>query len=381
MSTIKADTIKNKKSLAINLPNKLKIGGFSVEQGYTASATEPSNPSIGDFWWDTANDKLYRYVNGAFFEIAIVPPYQPYGDKASRVGFGTTQSNSIHTYNLATTGNASDWKDLTRTSSARAAACSDAIYGLFCGGHVTGTFGGADVNNIDYYAFANNTNASDFGDLNSQCSSNSACSDGTTGVVTHGLDSYVAYKNSMDKVTIQTPGNATDFGDLVLARASDANQQISDGTTGIIAFGGRTNYVGYGIDSITIATPGNATDFGDTLSNSYAQTACGGGTSGRGLVFGGTQSARYKSIEYVTIATPGNSVDFGDMFSGVGSSFNGSYHMGSANNATRAVVSCSYAFNNMEYVTMDTTGNATDFGDQVSSTNVNAFQACTSGHP
>ena len=380
MSTIKADTIKNKKSLAINLPNKLKVGGSLVEQGYTASATEPSNPNTGDLWWDTANDKMYRYVNGGFFEINIVAPYQPYGDKASRVGFGTAQSNSIHTYNLATTGNASDWKDLTRTSSSRSAACSDAIYGLVCGGHTTGTFGGPDTDAIDYYAFANNTNASDFGDLNSECSSNSACSDGTTGVIMHGLDSFVAYRNSMDKVTIQTPANATDFGDLTLVRFPDANQQISDGTTGIICFGGRTSYIGYGIDAITIATPGNATDFGDTLSNSYAQTGCGGGTSGRGLVFGGTISSRYKSIEYITINTPGNSVDFGDMFSGVGVNYAGSRHLGSTNNATRAVVSASYGFNEMEYVTMDTTGNATDFGDQVSASN-NNHQTCTSGHP
>ena len=70
--TIKADTIKNKKSLAINLPNKLKIGGFLAEQGYTASGTEPSSAAIGDFWWDTANEKLYRYVDGEFKEFTLV---------------------------------------------------------------------------------------------------------------------------------------------------------------------------------------------------------------------------------------------------------------------------------------------------------------------
>lgn len=73
MSTLKVDTIQEHDQVsAINLTNKLKIGGVNVEQGYTSSATEPSNPSIGDFWWDSTNEKLYRYINSEFKLIGLV---------------------------------------------------------------------------------------------------------------------------------------------------------------------------------------------------------------------------------------------------------------------------------------------------------------------
>lgn len=67
MSTFRVDTIqKHDQVSAIDLPNRLKIGGNKFEQGYTSSATEPSNPDKGDLWWDSANNKLYRYVGDRF---------------------------------------------------------------------------------------------------------------------------------------------------------------------------------------------------------------------------------------------------------------------------------------------------------------------------
>ena len=71
MSTLKVDTLKNGSSSAIDFPQNLKIGGNSIIQGYTSSATEPSSPAAGDYWWDSANEKLYRYINGEFKELTI----------------------------------------------------------------------------------------------------------------------------------------------------------------------------------------------------------------------------------------------------------------------------------------------------------------------
>ena len=51
MSTLRVNTITNNGS-AVDLPQKFKIGGNNVEQGYTASGSEPSSPATGDFWWD-----------------------------------------------------------------------------------------------------------------------------------------------------------------------------------------------------------------------------------------------------------------------------------------------------------------------------------------
>ena len=70
MSTIKVDTIKNRSS-AINLPNNFKVGGLNIIQGYTSSGSEPGSPSTGDYWWDSSNDKLYRYIDGEFKELSL----------------------------------------------------------------------------------------------------------------------------------------------------------------------------------------------------------------------------------------------------------------------------------------------------------------------
>ena len=380
MSTIKADTIKNKKSLAINLPNKLKIGGFLAEQGYTASGTEPSSPAIGDFWWDTANLKLYRYVNGEFKEFTLVAVSTAnHGDKSARAGFGTANTSNVHTINIASLGNASSWKDLSR-SFARGAAASNSLYGFFFGGNPSGSNGAADVNIIDYFAFANDNDATDFGDLTSESSDNSACASTERACIMLGANNSASttYVNSIDYITMATPGNALDFGNLITPRMQvGANCSICNLTRGV--FGGgynptNTNGINV-IDYITMATTGNASDFGDLTSAGYGICGTGTGTGDRGLFAGGYPSGRYNKLEYITVSTTGNATSFGSLWSGTSPD----YYGGASNNATRAIFLAPWSNNNIEYVTMATTGNAADFGDQVASSN-NHFQACTSGN-
>ena len=69
--------------------------------------------------------------------------------------------------------------------------------------------------------------------------------------------------NTIDYVTIATAGNATDFGNLTVARTV-ATARASNKTRGIIIGG----YVSPGADTtvmdyVTIASTGNAADFGD----------------------------------------------------------------------------------------------------------------------
>ena len=74
---------------------------------------------------------------------------------------------------------------------------------------------------------------------------------------------------------------------------------------------------------------------------------------------GGNQSGSSNIIEYITIATTGNSTDFGDLLTGV--------EGGSAcTNNVSAVYAGGYTgsyTNVIQYVTIASTGNATDFGD------------------
>lgn len=69
MSTLKVDTVDGG-GTAINFPNGLDVSGGNFEQGYTSSATQPTGAVKGDLWWDSANSKLYQYINSAF---ALIP--------------------------------------------------------------------------------------------------------------------------------------------------------------------------------------------------------------------------------------------------------------------------------------------------------------------
>ena len=227
-------------------------------------------------------------------------------------------------------------------------------------------------NSISYWESATTNNAADFGDCSSKSQDGSAVSDGTTGAhATADSQGTGSVLNTIDKHTLATPANATDFGDLSLARRFLADCSASNETRGVFAcgLGPPPNYYSYNtIDYITIATPGNAADFGDLIGGRYGAAGAGTGSGDRGLFFGGLGSGSYNRIEYVTLSTTGNATDFGD---NTLNDFNTTYS-GAMNNATRAI--SLMADGSMSYVTMDTTGNATDFGDQTGQTGSDPYR-------
>jgi hypothetical protein len=80
-------------------------------------------------------------------------------------------------------------------------------------------------------------------------------------------------QNIIDYITIQTTGNATDFGDLTVARYYTAG--CSDASRAIFG-GGRSDANLDVIDYITIDTTGNATDFGDLIQVAWGPGSCSG---------------------------------------------------------------------------------------------------------
>ena len=176
-----------------------------------------------------------------------------------------------------------------------------------------------------------------------------------------------SFSNTIDIVQVRSKGNASDFGDLALGRQSIANGCISSTIRGLFYAGddsGPSTYVN-NIDFITMASVGNAADFGDAT----ADDSGGGGFSnatrgGRGGGFTGTGNPFGSNIiDYVTIATTGNATDFGDLssvrysVSGLSSSTRGIFGGG-------AVYTGSTVFTDtMEYITIASTGNVTDFGN------------------
>ena len=88
------------------------------------------------------------------------------------------------------------------------------------------------------------------------------------------------------------------------------------------------------------------------------------GGRGRGLFFGGNNPTYYSEIQYITIATLGNTTDFGDMS-------RPQLGVAGASSSTRMVFAGGYGnplhgdnFKNLiEYITISSTGNSFDFGD------------------
>ena len=117
------------------------------------------------------------------------------------------------------------------------------------------------------------------------------------------------------------------------------------------------------IDYINIQSQGNTTKFGDLTVNRYSLGA--GANSTRGLFNGGYQDGLspdtdVNTIEFITIATEGNATDFGDRIQ-VGRA------VASASNDTRCVMASAFTpagyQNTIDFVTIATIGNASDFGD------------------
>tara|TARA_R110000796_G_scaffold146266_1_gene262965 strand:- start:225 stop:1853 length:1629 start_codon:yes stop_codon:yes gene_type:complete len=259
-------------------------------------------------------------------------------------GGGRTETNVIEYITIATTGNATDFGDLTLARYGVAGYSSE-TRGCWSGG-----YGGGFSNIIDYVTIATTGNAIDFGDLTTATFRHCGVSNLTRGVVGGGNNT-----NVMDYVTIATTGNATDFGDLTTIKNSMAGNGITNTTRGIFSEGDSLANV---TDYITIATTGNAIDFGDLTV--IRSNSAGVSSETRGCWIGGNATGTSSNvIDYVTISTTGNAIDFGDLTVGTRT-------LAGCSSLVRGVSMGGYTSSNtnvMDYITISTTGNATDFGD------------------
>jgi hypothetical protein len=201
-------------------------------------------------------------------------------------------------------------------------------------------------------------------ELGNQLVTNSAGGTGTRGLFAGGYVPGGSCTDQVDYITVDTLGNAQDFGNLVDARNGGGN--CSDRTRAVYA-GGRGPTTPGGSDTAnitftTIASTGNYADSGFDLS---AAVGCRGvSNSTRGL-FGSFHMPYQDTINYVTIQSLGTAQDFGNLTEvrGYGMAVSSpvrAIFAGGINSPTNSGV------NTMDYVTMASTGNAQDFGDLVS---------------
>ena len=194
-------------------------------------------------------------------------------------------------------------------------------------------------NQVSYGTFGDASNAYEGG-----CSSN-----------VRGLAS--GSSNTILYFTLASDGGTTDFGDRTV---SGQCESTSNNTRGII-YDNATNVIDY----VTIASAGNATDFGnqDYVASNTGIAAAASTT--RAVNGGGWGAEVFNKISYLTFSSTGNASDFGDLTVERG-------YLGAVSNGTRACFSggmespapTSYT-NRIDYITISSTGNATDFGDMV----------------
>ena len=169
---------------------------------------------------------------------------------------------------------------------------------------------------------------------------------------------------TMNYLTIATTGNASDFGDLYLYYAQVS--AVSSSTRGVISGGsGPTAPTGTpSISYTTISSKGGVADFGTlTCGKRTAQAPMSDGV--RGLFaggYGGGAPLNYtNNIEMVTIASTGDTTDWGDM------NFSSSGTWAGCASPTRGMFFGGYngaLMNNISYVTIATRGEGgKNFGD------------------
>jgi len=122
------------------------------------------------------------------------------------------------------------------------------------------------------------------------------------------VDTYALAAPTITTLGTDTIYTFTQDGATVLVLTVPVQATVSTLGRGLFGGGSANSNV---IDFVTIASAGNATDFGDlTVARQYL-AACSSTT--RGLFGGGYGSANSNVIDFVTIATTGNATDFGDL--------------------------------------------------------------------
>ena len=336
----------------------------------------PLQPTpVGALRFNTDSSKLEYYDGNQWVNITSDSPEVRTGGTRGLFLGGSNEPDPSAVYdiidyiNIATTGNAIDFGDFSSNTQEGGALGSPtrAIY-----------FGGDPATNtITYVTIASTGDMLDFGDIDDDNSKHGiGGSDRTRGIMYLGSDGS-SRVNVIEYITTASTGNAKDFGD-----ATDDNYDgagMCSPTRMVAQLGSNDASQWCNImDYITIATQGNAKDFGDQ--SGLYNARCGYSNAVRGVLHGAyqypTSPNHTNTIDYITIATLGNTTDFGDS--------TGRDQGGGCSSSTRGVAGGGYnnggttIANIIDYVQIMTTGNATDFGDLTQKRR--HVQAASNGH-
>ena len=288
-------------------------------------------------------------------------------------GWTPNSVKNIDYINIASTGNATAWGELLSVGTGMAGGASNNIRGVIVGGF-TGAPSNSRISLMQALTIPTEGDIIDFGDLQFNSQQLSGVGNATRGVYAMGYaypNMSPVSSNSLNMnytmVDFMTTGNRTDFGDIIDNAGCRDLATVETPIRGYFAGG-----EGTGQDSpshnknITIkgfANNSESLNFGEL--STLSQRGSGVGSATRGVfVIGCTIPAFVNTLEYITLTTTGEITDFGDATSATGHGNNNS-----ASNMIRGVyhhprtADGGAALNTLEYITIATTGNATDFGD------------------
>jgi len=352
------------------IPNALQIGGASTGIRWASNTTPTGNANstdqvtfsiMTDGTTTFALGQLSTYGEGTGTLSAPAPTVSTlswYGDRGLYAGGTTGTSDQIEYISVNISANATDFGNLT-VARGQMGGASNGTRAVWTGGYEYGNSLRSNV--MDYVTIATTGNAQDFGDLTEIVSAlfHGVVGDGTYGFRCAGVVGAGTRVPTIDKWTIDTTGNASDHGDLTVERIYAA--AACDGTYGLVGGGAIVPdpYFVNIIDSFTTATASNATDFGDLQTLKYSvgvgfdttRAVFAGGTGGASI----NVAAALSDMDYVTMATPGNASDFGDITAG-------EYPAGTSDGTYVCFASGNGLGANIHKITIQTLGNATDTG-------------------
>ena len=288
----------------------------------------------------------------------------PQGDTASRPSGcppGSLRFNTDTAKLEYYRGDTIGWSEIDAELTAPLGGGTGSNTGLGTRGLVAGGLSSpSNMDNIDFITISTMGDAQDFGNLSQARYKlySSGCASRTRGLWGGGYTQPGQNRDTIDFVTIASTGNATDFGNLLETQQEPTG--FSNATRGVWMNGAPH---GDRIQYVTIASTGNSVNFGDAIFDGSSRGGLASTT--RGVVGGGEASASpnpyTNAMEFITIASTGNGTDFGDLTvirrfpAGGGNSTRGIFAAGYSGSPAGA--------NTIDYITIASTGNATDFGD------------------
>ena len=336
--------------------------------GPFSSASDPtktSNKAAGTEWLNTTSGEMYVCTNATTDSniwtnvgdgSGNVQPWEFQGTAYGYTSGGHfgSQKDVIDKFSFTSDGNATDVGNLTF---ARTEGCghSSATYGYVSGGR--GVPYATLNNSIDKFSFASDANATDSGDLVATITQPAGQSSTTHGYVAGGLGgSAVAsvqkfstssggnasaisgvltsarrgcagvssptygytvggsgpYSNVIEKMNFSTDANATDVGDLSIARGSFAgNSSTTEGFAGGGADAGTPPGANQ-IEKWSFASDANATSHGNLSREAYG--VCGQSATAYGYTSGGYVPNTYSNIiDKYAFTSNTTATDVGDL--------------------------------------------------------------------